>query len=193
MKSQLELLNKVKNGEVNWYIEKSTNNKGFNLITYKIKKILGFIPKRIITSNQHFTIIDLIMAINMDFKIGDDKLNYEAYKNYAYKGFRENMTNTPMDLMHACLGMAGELGEILEVIKKHVFHNKPLDITDLTIEFGDFQWYEAVTLTLLGITKSDTMKANVAKLDSRYKDGRRDLMFRNTELEYKKVEDTIKN
>lgn len=121
----------------------------------------------------------------------ENKINFAEYKAYVMHGFMENATHSPMDLMHACIGMSGELGEVHDAIKKYVFHGKPLDKIKIIEETGDFVWYFAVFLSLMDISFADVLVANKIKLDSRYKDGRRDLMFRNTKVEYELMDEAL--
>lgn len=123
----------------------------------------------------------------------ENKINYAEYKAYVMNGFNENATNTPMDLMHACIGMSGELGEVQDAIKKHVFHGKPLDKIKIIEELGDRLWYDTAFLCLMDISLADVLMANKVKLDSRYKHGRRDLMFRDTKVEYELMNKALTN
>jgi NTP pyrophosphatase (non-canonical NTP hydrolase) len=45
------------------------------------------------------------------------------------------------DLVHGSLGMAGEAGEIVDVVKKLFAYDKPLDKDGLLLEIGDCFWY----------------------------------------------------
>ena len=45
------------------------------------------------------------------------------------------------DTFHATLGMAGESGEIVDLLKKVYAYGKPLDRTKLLEEIGDLMWY----------------------------------------------------
>lgn len=69
------------------------------------------------------------------------------------------------------LGVAGEAGEVADIIKKHVGHNHPLDEDKLKNELGDVLWYVADLARTLGITLSSVAEMNVAKLKKRYPDG----------------------
>lgn len=42
---------------------------------------------------------------------------------------------------HMCLGIIGELGEVVDLYKKHWAYDKPLDRDALVEEFGDILWY----------------------------------------------------
>lgn len=58
----------------------------------------------------------------------------------------------PEHLIHMALGLAGEIGELLDAVKKHVIYGKPLDIVNLSEELGDDFWYAANLLPELRVT-----------------------------------------
>lgn len=74
-------------------------------------------------------------------------------------------------LVWNALGVAGEAGEVADLIKKSVFHRHPLDREKLIKELGDVLWYVAALCTKLEITLSDVMELNVEKLRRRYPEG----------------------
>jgi len=65
-------------------------------------------------------------------------------------------------------GIGGEAGEVIEPIKKHVFHGKDLDRAALSKEIGDVMWYLAVLAHEIGYPLSQIMSENVAKLEARH-------------------------
>lgn len=72
------------------------------------------------------------------------------------------------------IGAAGEVGEVCELIKKHLFHDRSLDVEQLVKEVGDVTWYlarliDAVTEGRLDL--GDVMEANIAKLRARHPEG----------------------
>lgn len=71
----------------------------------------------------------------------------------------------------ASMGLAGEAGEAVDLIKKHLFHGHPLDRDKLTKELGDVLWYAAVLAEMNGVQLSAVAAANVVKLRKRYPDG----------------------
>ena len=82
--------------------------------------------------------------------------------------------NTVVDfggLINGCLGLAGESGETLDMIKKWVFHEKELDKDHLKKEIGDVMWYVAMICESAGFDLDDVMQTNVDKLKSRYPEG----------------------
>jgi NTP pyrophosphatase (non-canonical NTP hydrolase) len=69
------------------------------------------------------------------------------------------------------LGLAGEAGEVADLIKKWAFHGHPMDDEKLKKELGDVLWYIAGVATAAGITLEEVATANIAKLLARYPDG----------------------
>src|SRR5215469_14883580 len=71
------------------------------------------------------------------------------------------------------LGLAGETGEVADMLKKHLYHRngKPLDVNKLKDELGDVMWYFFVLLDTVGLSFEEVLEANVAKLLERHPDG----------------------
>lgn len=74
-------------------------------------------------------------------------------------------------LVWNALGLAGEAGELANLVKKAVFHQHGIDRDKLADEIGDILWYIAALCTNLDISLSDVMQANIEKLKQRYPDG----------------------
>lgn len=69
------------------------------------------------------------------------------------------------------LGIAGEGGEVADLIKKWVGHGHTLDLGKLEKELGDVLWYIAALGKANGLTLGGIARANVEKLQKRYPDG----------------------
>lgn len=74
-------------------------------------------------------------------------------------------------LIWCALGLGGEAGEVMDVISGLQVSGLPVDRIALSKELGDNDWYNAALCTLLGVTMSDVMQANIDKLAARYKNG----------------------
>lgn len=74
-------------------------------------------------------------------------------------------------LIHASLGMAGETGETVDLIKKHVMYGKELDATKVVEECGDILYYMAVLLDAVGSNIDEAVEKNYEKLSRRYYKG----------------------
>lgn len=76
------------------------------------------------------------------------------------------------DQLHAALtGLVGELGEVAEIIKKHLWHGRDLDVDELRAEIGDTMWYQALMCDALGLDMQAVAEGNIAKLRERWPDG----------------------
>lgn len=69
------------------------------------------------------------------------------------------------------IGLAGEAGEVLELIKKGIYHQQGIDIEKVKKELGDVTWYISGLCTVLGIKLADVLENNIEKLNIRYPDG----------------------
>lgn len=74
-------------------------------------------------------------------------------------------------LIAACLGMAGEAGEFIDLVKKKIYHKKPIATIDLQKELGDKLWYDALACDALGINMDTVAGLNIEKLKTRYPEG----------------------
>jgi len=71
-------------------------------------------------------------------------------------------------LVMSALGIGGEAGEYIELVKKHRFHHKPLNAEDAKSELGDVLWYVAAAAAANGMTLSEVAEYNIAKLRARH-------------------------
>ncbi len=78
------------------------------------------------------------------------------------------LTREKADLWHMGTGVSGEAGELLDAIKKVVAYNKPVDRENVVEELGDLEFYMQGVRKNLGITREETLIANMTKLGQRY-------------------------
>lgn len=84
----------------------------------------------------------------------------------------KDMPTPAEELHHACTGISGEAGEILDVSKKVWVYGKPLDVPHLIEELGDLRFYYQAALNMLGLTDDHIRAQNMKKLRVRYADGK---------------------
>jgi NTP pyrophosphatase (non-canonical NTP hydrolase) len=93
--------------------------------------------------------------------------------NYIGDGVHGPDINVPL-LLTACLGLAAESGEFIEVPKKMFFQGKPLNdenVFHMKRELGDIMWYWINACRALNLDPNDVIDENVRKLESRYPGG----------------------
>jgi NTP pyrophosphatase (non-canonical NTP hydrolase) len=69
------------------------------------------------------------------------------------------------------MGLNGEAGEAIDILKKHLFQGHELDTAHMAKELGDVAWYLAVSADAIGYDLETVMQMNVDKLKVRYPDG----------------------
>jgi len=74
-------------------------------------------------------------------------------------------------LVMASMGLAGETGEVIDHIKKYLFHAHNLDQEKLVKELGDVAWYLTALCNVIGVPFKEVIEKNVEKLQKRYPDG----------------------
>ena len=93
--------------------------------------------------------------------------------NYIGDGVHGPDINVPL-LLTACLGLAAESGEFIEVPKKIIFQGKSLNdenVFHMKRELGDIMWYWVNACRALNLDPNDVIDENVRKLESRYPGG----------------------
>lgn len=102
-------------------------------------------------------------------------MNADAYQTAAARTLIDEpdhtFTGNELMLMWCGLGLGGESGEILELLKKGICHQHGLNTAKLIDECGDLLWYLSGICTLIGVPLSDVMERNVTKLKLRYENG----------------------
>ena len=105
--------------------------------------------------------------------VGDMEANtmdVNEYQRAAMHLLRPDLTKHDA-LVNAVMGLCGESGETVDLVKKHLFQGHPLDRDKLLKELGDVAWYLAEAATALDVPLSDILQGNLDKLHRRYPDG----------------------
>ena len=97
----------------------------------------------------------------------NDELNTTRLTNAIF----DCHTITIAQLINGVLGLTGEAGEVSDLVKKGIFHEKGIDLEHLKKELGDCAWYLAMICDACGFTLDDVMQTNIDKLKTRYPTG----------------------
>ena len=74
-------------------------------------------------------------------------------------------------LINGVMGLCGEAGEAIDLVKKHLAQGHPLDREALIGELGDVAWYLAETAYALDVDLETVLSKNIEKLRGRYPEG----------------------
>jgi len=100
-----------------------------------------------------------------DYRLG-------VLKTWNFK--ERTLTHPQLMLDNAAMGLAGEAGEFLDEIKKHLHHGVELNLTKVMKELGDVRYYYTMNCYLLGTDDEEVKAANNLKLRLRYPEGFKD-------------------
>lgn len=89
------------------------------------------------------------------------------YQKLASRTSNPDLTNRGL-IENGVMGLCGEAGECIDILKKVEFQEHEFDPNRLIDELGDVLWYVAQTATGLGITLEDVGQGNIKKLEKRY-------------------------
>ena len=74
-------------------------------------------------------------------------------------------------LINSVMGLCGEAGEAIDIVKKWMAHGHELDREHLAKELGDIAWYLAEAATALDLSLDEILEANIEKLKKRSPQG----------------------
>ena len=74
-------------------------------------------------------------------------------------------------LINGVMGLCGESGEAIDIVKKWLAQGHELDREKLAKELGDIAWYLAETAWALDVPLEEILQANIDKLKKRYPQG----------------------
>lgn len=84
----------------------------------------------------------------------------------------EPLSMRDMDrLVNGLMGLCGESGEAMDILKKCMYQGHPLDREALAKELGDVAWYLALASSALGYSLERICEKNIEKLRERYPNG----------------------
>lgn len=83
---------------------------------------------------------------------------------------KANLSPLDCEILHMLVGIAGEVGELIDPLKKAVIYRLPIDLINAVEELGDLEFYLERLRQLLGVTREQTLEANIVKLQKRFKE-----------------------
>lgn len=97
-------------------------------------------------------------------------MDFDKYQELAERTYNKKLSYH--DGVAMCtIGLAGEAGEVSEIIKKWLYHGKYPESSQIRDEMGDVLWYLANLATLMGWSLEAVAESNIDKLKARYPDG----------------------
>lgn len=97
-------------------------------------------------------------------------MKVNEYQKRALRTLNPNLCEKDV-LINGVMGLCGESGEAIDLVKKHLAQGHELDKEKLAKELGDIAWYLAETAMIIGYDLETIFKMNLDKLEQRYPNG----------------------
>ena len=97
-------------------------------------------------------------------------MDVDKYQELAMRTLNPEIDKKEL-ILNAAMGLCGESGEVIDLVKKHLFQGHDLDDEKLIKELGDVAWYLAEAATTLNVNLSEILEKNIKKLENRFPDG----------------------
>lgn len=97
-------------------------------------------------------------------------MTINEYQDLAMRTLNTSLTKKDV-LINSVMGLCGESGEAIDIVKKWFAHGHELDKEKLIKELGDVAWYLAEAATALDVKLEDIFQGNIDKLKKRYPEG----------------------
>jgi len=97
-------------------------------------------------------------------------MTIDEYQMHAMRTLNPAMEKKDI-LINGVMGLCGESGEAIDIVKKHLAQGHALDREQLINELGDVAWYLAETAYALDVSLEEVFERNIQKLKRRYPEG----------------------
>ena len=97
-------------------------------------------------------------------------MTINEYQQLAMRTVNPDLDKKQM-LINSVMGLCGESGEAIDLVKKWYAHGHELDVEHFKKELGDIAWYLAETAYALDVTLEEVLEGNIRKLRKRYPQG----------------------
>lgn len=97
-------------------------------------------------------------------------MTINEYQSLAMRTLNHELDRKDV-LINSVMGLCGESGEAIDIVKKWLAQGHELDKEHLAKELGDVAWYLAEAATALNIPLEEIFEANIEKLKKRYPEG----------------------
>ena len=98
------------------------------------------------------------------------KMQANEYQRLAMVTLNPQLSKKDV-LINGVMGLCGESGEAIDIVKKHLAQGHRLDREKLIKELGDIAWYLAETAYALDVSLEEVLERNIQKLRQRYPEG----------------------
>ena len=99
-----------------------------------------------------------------------NRMNMNLYQRLSTRTLNPKLSRFEQ-IDNMVYGITGEIGEVVDLLKKHRFQGHEIDVDKLSEEIGDVMFYISNLATLYSLDMEEILNANHVKLLERYPDG----------------------
>jgi NTP pyrophosphatase (non-canonical NTP hydrolase) len=132
----------------------------------RVAEILGQTKQEVVNT----TFVNIIEK--MVYKLEQDKLKMKMnqYQDLTART-APHFDDVVEEITAWTMGIAGEAGEVADIVKKAVWHKHPWDHQKLAYELGDLMFYISRLSSVIGYSLDEVAVMNQQKLYKRYPNG----------------------
>ena len=97
-------------------------------------------------------------------------MNINQYQQQAMRTLNPQLDKRDM-LLNSVMGLCGEAGEAIDLVKKHLMQGHEFDQEKFAKELGDIAWYLAEAAQAIDMDLEEIFRGNIEKLQARYPEG----------------------
>lgn len=97
-------------------------------------------------------------------------MKVNEYQKLAMTTLNKSLSKKDV-LINGVMGLCGESGEVIDIVKKHLAQGHELDKDKIIKELGDVAWYLAEVAYALDVDLETVLTLNIEKLKKRYPEG----------------------
>ena len=98
-------------------------------------------------------------------------MEFNEYKKLALRTRKHwDKKDKDLEMAYYTLGLVGEAGEVVEVVKKHLVGSHEINPALIKKELGDVLWYTAAISEYFGFDMNEIAQLNIDKLAARHGD-----------------------
>lgn len=97
-------------------------------------------------------------------------MTIQEYQRLAMRTLNPQLDKRDM-LLNSVMGLCGESGEAIDLVKKYMMHGHEFDREKFAAELGDIAWYLAEAAQAIGMPLEEVFRMNIDKLNARYPEG----------------------
>jgi len=157
-----------------WITHAQEEALDFSIYLEKLKQMFGSITGETVGLYQRHkekTIMKTIEEINKELLTSIEDEYSDMVRRLKKDPSLIEKSDYVSDIHHMKDGLVGEVGELVDCLKKHLVYGKDLDYKNLVEELGDIEFYLEGIRQIFALDRKAILSLNIKKLTQRFHTG----------------------